>query len=148
MKKSKRIQALVDLNLMQEKKALEVIAEVQKRLLTSQTQVEQLKHYRLEYAEKFKRMGSTGTGIRQLLDFRAFMEKLDSAIHGQELALTRIENELHHKRKVWEGLHHRTTSLEKVCASALRDEQKVQDKQEQNAQDEHASRSSRKHKDT
>ena len=114
MKKSKRIQALVDLNLMQEKKALEVIAEVQKRLLTSQTQVEQLKHYRLEYAEKFKRMGSAGTGIRQLLDFRAFMEKLDSAIHGQELALTRIENELHHKRKVWEGLHHRTTSLEKV----------------------------------
>jgi flagellar FliJ protein len=44
------------------------------------------------------------------------------------------------KRKVWEELHHKTQSLQKVCDSALVIEMKQEAKREQLEQDERASR--------
>jgi flagellar FliJ protein len=84
-----------------------------------------------------------GISVVQLLEFRSFMDKLDQAIAGQEHSLSECETDLMMKRKIWEGLHHRTQSLQKVCNSALAAEIKQEDKLEQLAQDERASRSGR-----
>jgi flagellar FliJ protein len=45
------------------------------------------------------------------------------------------------KRKIWEGLHHRTQSLQKVCNSALAAEIKQESRREQSEQDERVCRS-------
>jgi flagellar FliJ protein len=47
------------------------------------------------------------------------------------------------KRKIWEGLHQKTQSLQKVCDSALVVEMKQEAKREQLEQDERASRTGR-----
>ncbi|MDO9104245.1 MAG: flagellar export protein FliJ [Methylovulum sp.] len=143
MKKSQRIKALVDINAAQEKNALEVIAGVQNKLLAAQAQIDHLKEYRQEYQEKFDHLGSGGVKIAQLLEFRSFIDKLDKAILGQEQASTAIEQELVAKRKLWENLHYRTNSLQKVCDAAGLAELKLQDKREQLEQDERAARSGR-----
>jgi len=143
VKKSQRIKTLVDINAAQEKNALEAMGEVQKKLLASQAQLEHLRNYRREYQDKFDRLGSEGVNIAQLLEFRSFIDKLDKAILGQEQSLRGIENELNDKKKAWEGLHHRTNSLQKVCDAARLAELKQQDKLEQSAQDERAARSGR-----
>ncbi len=140
MKKSQRIKTIVEIKATQEKKALEVLGAVQRKLQNMQSQVDGLKNYRKEYQDKFDQMGSRGAHVAQLLEFRSFIDKLDKAIIGQEQVLSSIEAELTAKRKIWEELHHKTQSLQKVCESALTVEMKQEAKREQSEQDERASR--------
>lgn len=140
MKKSQRIKTIVDIKATQEKNALEVLGAVQRKLLALQAQVDGLRNYRKEYQDRFDLLGSNGVSVAKLLEFRSFIDKLDKAIIGQEQLLSTIEAELKVKRKVWEELHHKTQSLQKVCDSALVIEMKQEAKREQLEQDERASR--------
>lgn len=143
IKKSQRIKTIVEIKAAQEKNSLEALGASQRKLLATQAQIESLRKYRQEYQAKFNQQGGTGISVVQLLEFRSFMDKLDKAIAGQEHALGECETDLMTKRKIWEGLHHRTQSLQKVCNSALSAELKQESKLEQLAQDERASRSGR-----
>lgn len=140
MKRSQRIKAIVDIKATQEKDALEALGAVQRKLQSMQDQVNGLKNYRKEYQHRFDQLGIKGINVAQMLEFRSFIEKLDKAILGQEQVLSSIEAELMAKRKIWEELHHKTQSLQKVCDSALMVEMKQEAKREQQEQDERASR--------
>lgn len=140
MKKSQRIKTIVDIKATQEKNALEVLGAVQRRLQNMQAQIEGLRNYRKEYQDRFDLLGVKGVSVAQLLEFRSFIDKLDKAIIGQEQMLSSIEAEVIAKRKIWEDLHHKTQSLQKVCDSALVVEVKQEARREQQEQDERASR--------
>jgi len=140
MKKSQRIKTIVEIKSTQEKNALEMLGAVQRKLQGMQAQVEGLRNYRKEYQDRFDQLGSKGVNVAQLLEFRSFIDKLDKAIMGQEQTLNSIEAEVTAKRKIWEELHHKTQSLQKVCDSALVVEMKQEAKREQQEQDERASR--------
>jgi flagellar FliJ protein len=143
MKKSQRIKTIVEIKATQEKSALEALGASQRKLLATQAQVESLRKYRQEYQDRFNQLGGVGISVVQLLEFRSFMDKLDKAIAGQEHSLSECETDLMTKRKIWEGLHHRTQSLQKVCNSALAAEIRQEGKLEQLEQDERVSRSGR-----
>ena len=143
MKKSQRLKTIVEIKAAQEKSALEALGAAQRKLQEMQAQVDSLKNYRLDYQVKFEQLGRAGTPVAQLLEFRAFMDKLDKAIAGQEMAQNECETRLMAKRKHWEGLHYRTQSLQKVCDSARAVELKQEDRREQLEQDERACRSGR-----
>lgn len=140
MKKSQRIKTIVDIKANQEKSALEVLGAVQRKHQGMQAQVEGLRNYRREYQDRFDQLGVKGVNVAQLLEFRSFIDKLDKAIIGQEQMLDSIEAEVKAKRKIWEELHQKTQSLQKVCDSALKVEMKQEAKREQQEQDERASR--------
>ncbi|MGZ5030384.1 MAG: flagellar export protein FliJ [Methylobacter sp.] len=140
MKKSQRIKTIVDIKANQEKSALEALGAVQRKHQGMQAQVEGLKIYRREYQDRFDQLGVKGVNVVQLLEFRSFIDKLDKAIMGQEQMLDSIEAEVKAKRKIWEELHQKTQSLQKVCDSALKVEMKQEAKREQQEQDERASR--------
>ena len=143
MKKSQRIKTLVEIKATQEKNTLEALGASQRKLLAAQAQVENLRKYRQEYQDRFNQLGGVGISVVQLLEFRSFMDKLDKAIAGQEQSLSECATDLMTKRKIWEGLHHRTQNLQKVCNSALAAELKQEGKREQLEQDERASRPGR-----
>jgi flagellar protein FliJ len=143
MKKSQRIKTIVEIKATQEKSSLEALGASQRKLLATQAQVESLRKYRQVYQDRFNQLGCAGISVVQLLEFRSFIDKLDKAIAGQEHSLSECETELMTKRKIWEGMHHRTQSLQKVCNSALAAEIKQEVKLEQLEQDERASRSAR-----
>ncbi len=140
MKKSQRIKTIVDLKAAQEQDSLEALGVSQRKLMTLQTQVDGLKNYRQDYQDKFNRLGQTGANVGQLMEFRSFMAKLDQAITGQEYSLDQGKTEVANKRKIWESLHQRTQSLQKIYQAALKTEQKQESKAEQLEQDERASR--------
>lgn len=143
MKKSQRIKTVVEIKAAKEKNALEALGVVQKKRSTMQAQVEGLKNYRQEYQDKFDQLGSGGVNVAQFMEFRAFIEKLDKAITGQENLLNSLEADLMVKRKNWEQRHHETRSLQKICYSALEAEMQQESKREQIEQDERASRGNR-----
>jgi flagellar FliJ protein len=141
MKKSQRIKTIVEIKAIQERNTLEALGASQRKLLAMQAQLESLRKYRQEYQHRFNQLGGAGINVGQMLEFRSFMDKLDKAIAGQEQAVSECETDLMTKRKIWEGLHHRTQSLQKVCASALAAELKQESRREQSEQDERVCRS-------
>ncbi|CAG7856952.1 hypothetical protein MCAMS1_01630 [biofilm metagenome] len=140
VKKSHRLKTIVDLKAAQEQESLEAMGVSQRNLSAMQAQVDNLKKYRQDYQNKFNQLGGNGANVGQLLEFRSFMDKLDQAIAGQEHALDQSKTELAMKRKIWEGMHHRTLSLKKIYQIAIKTELKQESKFEQLEQDERAAR--------
>lgn len=144
MKKSQRLKVIIDLHARQEQDALQALGRSQQKLREQQAQLENLQKYRQEYNASFAEQQRAGMNVNQLLEFRAFADKLDKAIDGQQLAVSAQERELLKARKHWEESHQRTKSLQKVSDLALAEELKVENKREQLEQDARAARSGRK----
>ena len=140
MKKSQRLNVIVELNARTEKQALEDLGKAQNKKQQSQQQLESLINYQQEYQTKHQTINKAGVNIAQLLEFRSFIDKLGKAIVEQQQTVLQINNELEQARKIWEGQHQKTKSLQKVFDSALAEEIKLEDKREQNEQDDRAMR--------
>ena len=143
MKKSQRLKVIVDLNADNEKKALQELGIVQTKKGELEKQLENLEQYRQEYKEEYQSISEAGVNIAKLLEFRAFISKLDKVIEDQEKEISMVEDQLIFVRQSWERQHHKTRSLQKICDSAKAEEVKLEDKREQNEQDERATRSGR-----
>ena len=144
MKRSQRLQTIVDLHVRQEKDALQIMGRCQQQLQEQQNQLTHLQTYRGEYLQKLAERQQLGMNVSQLLEFRAFADKLDIAIEGQHRAVLAQEREYQRAQIKWEECHQRTKSLEKLSELALAEEIKLENKREQVEQDARASRSSRK----
>ncbi|MBD9355576.1 flagellar export protein FliJ [Methylomonas albis] len=144
MKKSQRLKVIIDLHARQERDALEAMGVCQQKLQEQQAQLESLQSYRLDYLAKFAVRQQAGINIGQLMEFRAFADKLDQAIESQQQTVNNHEREVQRARKRWEDAHQRTKSLQKVSDLALVEEMKVEQKREQAEQDDRAARSGRK----
>lgn len=144
MKKSQRFQSLVDIQAHQEQEALEAMGSCQQKLQALQSQLDHLQNYREEYNRKLGEQQRAGMNVNQLLEFRAFADKLDKAIEGQRQALFQQEREFQRARRHWEECRQRRKSLQKVSDLAAAEELKVENKREQAEQDARAARSTRK----
>lgn len=140
MKRSKRLQTIVDIKARQEQLALDILGQTQRQKNEVQKQVDGLTSYRSDYVDKCNAFARNGVQVSRLIEFRGFIDKLDVAIAGQERQLQRIEQDVQLKKQVWEFTHRSTQTIQKVRESALKVEKKIEDKREQFEQDERASR--------
>lgn len=145
MKKSQRIQTIVDIKAQQEQKSLEALGETLRRHQEATQQLEHLIQYRQEYLDKFQNNASMGMSVAVLVDFRAFIEKLDQAIAGQAQIVQQSELDVMNKRKTWENKHQHTQSLQKVFDGIVAEEHKLENKREQAESDDRSSRIARGH---
>lgn len=139
-KKSERLKLIVSLHARQEQDALQALGRSQQKLLDLQSQLQQLQKYREDYRVNFDKQQRAGMNVNQLLEFRAFADKLDKAIDGQQLAVSNQEQELLRARQAWDECHQRTKSLQKICDLALNEELALEFKREQLEQDARAAR--------
>lgn len=144
MKKSQRLRVVVDLQARHERDALEALGISQQKLQEQQNQLDSLQSYRLDYLAKFAVRQQSGINVSQLMEFRAFADKLDKAIESQRQTVAIHERDVQRARKVWEEAHQRTKSLQKVSDLALAEEMKIEQKREQAEQDDRAARTGRK----
>ncbi|MCQ8181599.1 flagellar export protein FliJ [Methylomonas sp. SURF-1] len=140
MKKSQRLNVVIELQARQEQDALAALGLAQQRLQEQQVQLDNLLNYRVEYLNNFAARQQGGIPVSQLLEFRAFSEKLDSAIDSQRQLVLQYEREVQRARKHWEDSRQRTKSLRKVSELALAEEIKIEQKREQAEQDDRAAR--------
>lgn len=143
-KKSQRLKVIIELQVLQEQEALLALGRSQQKFQELLTQLEGLQTYRLEYQANLAKKQVIGIGINQLLEFRAFADKLDKAIEGQHLAIKTQEQDLQRMQSVWEETRQRTKSLQKVSDLALAEELKIENHREQLEQDARASRTNNK----
>jgi len=143
VKRSQRLQVIVDLKINQEKKYLDALGKQRNLKLQKETQLNSLKNYRQDYRDKNAKLIKNGISVMQLMEFRAFMEKMDKAIEGEERALKMLDSELERLRKNWEEAHMYTQGIQKIQGNARVSEQKQEEKKEQLAMDDRAARKKR-----
>jgi len=144
MKRSQRLQTIIDIYTRQESEALQILGRSQQQLQVQQTQLEHLQNYQQEYLSKLVERQRTGMNVSQLLEFRAFADKLDKAIEGQRQAVLLQERDVHRAQKKWEECHQHTKSIQRLGDIAVAEELKIENKREQTEQDARAARSVRK----
>lgn len=144
MKRSQRLQTIIDIHVRQENDALQVLGSRQQQLAEQQEQLENLRQYCSEYQSKLQERQRQGMNINQLLEFRAFADKLDKAIEGQVQAVDQYQRELQRARGKWEECHQRTKSLQRLGELAVAEELKIENRHEQSEQDARAARSCKK----
>ncbi|MDF1583764.1 MAG: flagellar export protein FliJ [Methyloprofundus sp.] len=143
MKRSQRLQVIVDLKINQEKKYLDALGKQRNLKLQKETQLNSLKNYRQDYRDKNDKLIKNGISVTQLMEFRAFMEKMDKAIEGEERTLKMLDSELERLRKNWEEAHMYTEGIQKIQGNARVSEQKQEEKKEQLEMDDRAARKKR-----
>lgn len=144
MKKSERLQVIIDIQAQQEKKALKDLGVCQQKHQALMQQLQNLQSYRQEYEEKNDNFENQGITVSQLLEFRTFIGKLDKAIEAQQQMIKAKNKELLTYRKAWEQKRQKTKSLQKVSDIAANEEIRLENKREQAEQDDRASRVGRR----
>ncbi len=140
MKRSQRLQVIVDLKANEEKKQLEALAQEQAKKVQKEAQLQNLKAYQQDYFQQNKAKMKNGISVLRLLEFRAFIAKMDQAIEGEEQGLQEINKTIECLKKDWEAAHFSTQNMQKIQYKAKKTEVALVEKKEQLEMDEHAAR--------
>lgn len=140
MKKSQRLQVIVDLKAREEKKYLEALGLRQAQKQQKETQLNNLIKYRQDYLDKNAEHLKRGLPVLQLIEFKAFLDKMDKAIEGEKQALENIAKQANKLRMQWEKAHLNTKNIGKIQLKAEVTEHKEIEKKEQLETDERAAR--------
>lgn len=146
MRKSKRLQPLVEMAQSQEERAARALGESQRKRRLVLKNLHNLKAFREDYTVRFKQTGRQGIGAAQLTDYRIFLHKLNQAVGEQEKALQQMEQALDSHQKAWEAARSHARGLQKLLEAALNEELMQQQKHEQMETDQRAGRGSKNNK--
>jgi flagellar FliJ protein len=142
MKRSKRLNPVLELAESREKQKARILGESRLKLETVERNLRSLMTFRDNYSAQFQRSGNEGLGTRQLIEYRMFLAKINTAIADQEKAVHAAQTELRNRQAEWEAAHRQSLGLKKVLENTLKEEIRLEEKKQQAEQDERAGRHS------
>jgi len=84
MRRSQRVQPVLELAENKVQELARALGQEQQRLAQMQLQLTELERYRDLYQQEMKARSQDGLDIRQLREFHAFVERLESALRQQQ----------------------------------------------------------------
>jgi flagellar FliJ protein len=140
MASTSQLETLIDMARRDTDDAAKRLGAALKAVNDAEEKLNMLIGYRDEYSRKFQANQQAGITPMAYRNFQAFMDKLDSAIHGQEEAVRHAQKRGEMEKTSWQAAERK-----RVSYSTLRDreeakQQKLEAKRDQKAMDEHASR--------
>jgi len=136
MKRSQRLQVVVDLSLRKAQEGARALAFVQQRLQAEQQKLGQLEAYLVEYREGLLTQGRQGVSAQQFRIYNNFSGNVEKAIVQQGAQVATVSRQLEQVRSHWLTLDARHKGLEKLFEKLRAEERAAQDRLEQKAQDE------------
>ena len=140
MKRSQRFEPVVKVAENREQEAARLLGEAQSALTQAQQRLNELEGYREEYIKRFHATGSTGMSAAQMMDYRAFLLKLDQAIAEQGIVAEQATHFVEQQRQEWFAKRGKVKMLDTVVARYQAVEQRDADRKEQGDQDERSQR--------
>ena len=132
MKRSKRLQVVLDLAERKRKQADQLLAQARGRVEQGEQTLLQLESYYNDYVNSFYAEGAGGINLGQIETHQAFMQKLRVAIDQQKKALVMDRAQLEQVQKHWQSAygHHKAvdTLVDKLKTEELKQEEKQQQK--------------------
>ncbi|OQX32358.1 MAG: flagellar export protein FliJ [Candidatus Sedimenticola endophacoides] len=136
MVKSKRFQPVRRVAESRERNAARELGDAKRWVQLQEEKLRELRDYHLEYLQRFQEAARAGMSASQLLEYRAFIEKLERAIGEQEEAVAEGQRRCELNREQWLEKHRRHQVIGKVVERVESAEGKVEQVREQKATDE------------
>jgi len=114
-------------------RAIRVSEEAQQKLTI-------LQQYRDDYAARFQDTLTTGLTALSYRNFQLFIEKIDTAITGQQDVVRGSLQKVPDARLAWQACERKRMSYDTLAARAKEKELQQENRRDQKATDEHASR--------
>lgn len=134
-KKSERLTPVRQLAEHREKDAALSMAASSQSYQSSLMQLEKLNQYREEYVNQFKLKGQQGISAARLVEFQAFVHKIDRAIEQQKQYVEKLQHDLGRKQQAYQHTHNRKKAVQKVIDKSRSQENRLAEQREQNIQD-------------
>lgn len=99
-----------------------------------------LQQYRDDYAARFQETLTTGLTALSYRNFQLFIEKIDTAITGQQDVVRSSQQKVADARLAWQACERKRMSYDTLAARAKEKELQQENRRDQKATDEHASR--------
>ncbi len=106
----------------------------------AQNKLNMLSQYREDYAARFQSSLSKGMSPADYRNFQLFMQKLDTAIAGQEQILATAQRRIAQEQTAWRESERKRISFDTLATRAENELLRKEDKRLQKAMDEHAAR--------
>jgi len=136
MKRSQRFEPVVKVAENREQEAARGLGRAQTTFAEAQQRLTELEAYREEYIKRFHSTGAVGMSAAQMMDYRAFMVKLDQAIAEQGVVVEQATHRVEQQRQEWFNRRGKVKMLDTVVARYQTDERRDADRKEQGDQDE------------
>ena len=135
-KRSQRFEPVVKVAENREQAAARGLGHAQATLAEAQQRLTELESYREEYIKRFHSTGAVGMSAAQMMDYRAFMVKLDQAIAEQGVVVEQAAQRVEQQRQEWFNRRGKVKMLDTVVTRYQADERRDADRKEQGDQDE------------
>lgn len=136
MSRSKRMRSVVDLAENKEQAAARQMAESRKLLQAQEAKLEELNGYRKSYTETLRAADGTETDAIRLGDYRAFLDRLGTAITQQADLVKQAQDDCEAKRQAWFVTRRRLKALTEVVKRYQSEEDRLAERREQAESDE------------
>lgn len=136
MKRSRRLEPVQRLAVERADDAARELVERRNEVERLRQRKTQLETFRDEYRDSLRRSAEQGIDPFRLLDYRAFLARIDDAIVEQEQGIHQGFAAVEYQRTEWIALRGRSVALGNVVERLQRDERRHAERQEQNLNDE------------
>ena len=134
-KTSHRLQTVLKLARLRQQLAAEQLGSMIQQADAQQQQVEQLKHYQLDYGEHLKVLGAKGASAGQLVNSQHFMDNLEQAVVTQQQRAVLAQDQREQARSHWQQQYSREKNMEALVERRQREEQLAVENRDQREQD-------------
>lgn len=140
MKRSKRLETVVELARRKAEEAALALAFVQRKLGEEEQKLGQLEEYLSEYRATIQSEGRKGFSVQQFRRYNDFSDNVAKAITQQTGQVNTVKHQIEQVRKHWQMLDARHKGVLKLRDKALTEEYVAQERLEQKEMDELAGR--------
>ena len=140
MASTQQLETLIDLAQRETDDCAKRLGAALKAVNEAEEKLNMLIGHRDEYGRRFDASQQAGITPMAYRNFQAFMEKLDSAIQGQQEVLRHAQSRGEMDKKQWQDAERKRMSFSTLRERAEAQALKVEAKRDQKAMDEHASR--------
>ena len=141
MKKSQRMQRMIELNRNLEEISCNAYTRTQHLFEQQLDKLEQLKVYRSEYNERLRLRCRDNVTPGEIIDYRYFFNSLDEAIRAQQQLVDQVHRETEMQRAAWLEKKQENDRLESLAATLRsRDAEADRKQQDETLRDEFMAR--------
>lgn len=132
---------LIELAVKDSDEAAKRLGEALRAAEETEKKLEMLLGYRDEYAARFQSNQANGISAMEYRNFQLFIDKLDTAIAGQQTIVQNAKHRVDSERKSWQECERKRMSYDTLASRAETARQHKENKRDQKQMDEYAARS-------
>jgi len=135
MTRSDRLKPIQQVAQVRERDAARAFGESQRRLQDEERRLAELATYRDEYLQGFRTRQQQGITVAQLLEYQAFLGKLEAALRHQEEIVQLRRGDAERRMAAWTDRRTHTRAMDRAVENLTEAEVKAGERRDQKALD-------------